>query len=46
MTNWNLVHASDSSETAEVEIKRFFNEDELFDYKKGNWEMVYETEFK
>ena len=46
MTNWNLVHASDSSETAEVEIKRFFNEDELFDYRKGNWEMVYETEFK
>ena len=46
MTNWNLVHASDSLETAEMEIKRFFTDDELFDYKKGNWEMVYEEEFK
>ena len=46
MTNWNLVHASDSLETAEAEIKRFFSEEELFDYHKGNWEMVYEEEFK
>ena len=46
MTNWNLVHASDSLETAEKEIKRFFNDEELFDYIKGNWEMVYESEFK
>ncbi|KKT90983.1 MAG: Nucleoside diphosphate kinase [Parcubacteria group bacterium GW2011_GWF2_45_11] len=45
MTNWNLVHASDSLETSESEIKRFFNDDELFDYYKGNWEMVYEEEF-
>jgi len=28
----NIVHASDSPETAEVEIKRFFNAEELFDY--------------
>lgn len=46
MTNWNLVHASDSLETAEVEIKRFFNDDELFNYCKSGWEMVYEEEFK
>jgi len=46
MTNWNLVHASDSFESSEKEIYRFFNEDELFDYHKGNWEMVYEEEFK
>ena len=45
MTNWNLVHASDSLETSETEIKRFFKDDELFDYYKGNWEMVYEEEF-
>jgi len=45
MTNWNLVHASDSLETAETEIKRFFHDDELFDYRKGNWDMVYEDEF-
>jgi len=28
----NIVHASDSPETAEIEIKRFFNAEELFDY--------------
>ncbi len=28
----NLVHASDSPETAQTEVPRFFNEDELFDY--------------
>lgn len=46
MTNWNLVHASDSLATAETEIYRFFNEDELFDYKKLDSTMVYEQEFK
>jgi len=29
----NIVHASDSPETAEVEIKRFFKDEELFDYE-------------
>lgn len=28
----NIVHASDSLETAETELKRFFKEDEIFDY--------------
>jgi len=28
----NAVHGSDSVETAEKEIKLFFNEDEIFDY--------------
>jgi nucleoside-diphosphate kinase len=28
----NLVHASDSTENAEVEIRRFFVKEELFDY--------------
>jgi nucleoside-diphosphate kinase len=28
----NIVHASDSLETAAVELKRFFNEDELYAY--------------
>lgn len=37
----NLVHASDSLENAEDEIKRFFKEDELFEYAKGDWEWVY-----
>lgn len=30
----NLIHASDSPETAADEIKRFFKEDELFTYEK------------
>lgn len=30
----NLVHASDSEETAKQEIARFFNSDEVFSYKK------------
>ena len=28
----NIIHASSSVEDAEVEIKRFFSPDELFDY--------------
>lgn len=30
----NIVHASDSQETAKKEIERFFKKDELFAYKK------------
>lgn len=30
----NIVHASDSPENAVVEIERFFQEGELFDYRK------------
>ncbi|MFH1098321.1 MAG: nucleoside-diphosphate kinase [Candidatus Uhrbacteria bacterium] len=37
----NLVHASDSSETAEKEIWRFFNTDELFEYEKVDNVWVY-----
>lgn len=29
----NIVHASDSLENAELELKRFFQPDELFDYE-------------
>lgn len=42
MSNQNLLHASDSTETAEKEIARFFKKDELFDYKKLDDCMVYE----
>lgn len=28
----NIVHASDSVETAEIELQRFFGDEELFDY--------------
>lgn len=37
----NIVHASDSAENAEKEIYRFFNEDELFEYKKIDFEFIY-----
>jgi nucleoside-diphosphate kinase len=30
----NLIHASDSEEGAAEEVKRFFKEDELFEYEK------------
>lgn len=30
----NLVHASDSTEAAESEVKRFFTEDEIYAYEK------------
>jgi nucleoside-diphosphate kinase len=30
----NLVHASDSAEAAASEVKRFFRDDELFNYEK------------
>jgi nucleoside-diphosphate kinase len=37
----NLIHASDSLETAEVEIQRFFAKDELFDYRPALEGIVY-----
>ena len=37
----NVVHASDSPETAEKEIKRFFKEEELFGYDKTEYIYVY-----
>lgn len=32
-TSRNVIHASDSKETAEKEVKRFFNDNELFNYE-------------
>jgi nucleoside-diphosphate kinase len=40
----NIVHASDTPETAEKEIYRFFNEDELFKYDKLDFQFVYTEE--
>ncbi|MBU1132224.1 nucleoside-diphosphate kinase [Patescibacteria group bacterium] len=40
----NLVHASDSAENAQKEIERFFDQDELFEYKKLDFEAVYSSE--
>lgn len=41
MTTQNLVHASDSPENADIEIKRFFQDGELFEYKKIDFGFVY-----
>ncbi len=40
----NVVHASDTVENAEKEVKRFFNSDDIFDYSKGEYEHVYTVE--
>lgn len=40
-TACNVVHASDSVENAEKEIKRFFKDDDLFDYDKAEYMHVY-----
>ncbi len=37
----NLVHSSDSLETAKNEVARFFEAHELFDYEKDEWRHVY-----
>jgi nucleoside-diphosphate kinase len=37
----NLIHASDSVETAEQEIERFFKKEELFDYGLALNEYIY-----
>ncbi len=40
----NIVHTSDSIENAEIELARFFNENEIFDYKIGNLQFTYSDE--
>lgn len=40
----NIVHASDSLETAAVELKRFFNDGETFDYKPSNFAFLYSSD--
>jgi nucleoside-diphosphate kinase len=40
----NIIHASDSVEAAEKEIYRFFNNDELFDYPKVEFDYLYSEE--
>jgi nucleoside-diphosphate kinase len=40
-TQSNIVHASDSVENGELEIKRFFKQEELFEYQKIDTDFVY-----
>lgn len=40
-TQSNIVHASDSVESGEIEVKRFFVDEEIFDYKKIDTDFIY-----
>ncbi len=42
----NVVHASDSVENGEIEIKRFFKADEILDYDKLGEQVVYSDLFE
>ncbi len=42
----NLIHASDSIETAKTEVKRFFRKDELFQYGKVLEDTIYTPDEK
>ena len=43
-TQSNIVHASDSLESAREEIARFFNPEELFDYKRNDFDYIHAEE--
>jgi nucleoside-diphosphate kinase len=40
----NIVHASDSSESATIELRRFFNDNEIFDYKQSTLANLYASD--
>ncbi len=40
---FNLIHGSDSAETAEKEISIFFKKEELFEYNMNDLQWVYDT---
>ncbi|SRR5574344_1301664 len=37
----NIIHTSDSPENAIAELARFFNSDEIFDYKQSTFQYLY-----
>jgi len=39
-TQSNLVHASDSIENGLIEVERFFKEDEIFAYKRNDFNFI------
>lgn len=41
-TGRNLIHASDSTDSGQAEVARFFAKDELFDYDKSEYLHLYE----
>lgn len=45
-TQYNIIHASDSKETAEKEVKRFFKPEELHTYKRALEGLTYSADEK
>ena len=41
-TGRNLIHASDSKESGEAEVARFFGAEELLEYEKSEYRELYE----
>jgi len=37
----NIVHTSDSAETAAIELARFFNDDEIFEFNQHQLDFLY-----
>jgi nucleoside-diphosphate kinase len=37
----NIVHTSDSPETAATELNRFFKPEEIFEYKQASFDFIY-----
>jgi nucleoside-diphosphate kinase len=37
----NIVHVSDTTENGEIEVSRFFDEEELFSYRRSDEVMIY-----
>ena len=42
-TGRNLIHASDSKDKGEIEVKRFFSDKELLTYDKSEYLHIYES---
>ena len=40
----NIVHTSDSPESAEIEIKRFFKPEDMFEYKQSSFDFLYASD--
>lgn len=40
----NIIHASDTPENAEIELKRFFRHGEIFDYTYANLGSIYASD--
>lgn len=39
-TQSNIVHASDTTENGQIEVARFFAENELFSYKRNDFDFI------